>query len=244
MTVLTLMYILSLVISVILLGFIIKYRVNDIQKPDTKANPVKELPKVEEKPKQTALDGKRGVPIGTLRHYGDIDINHSSASFFISESASDALGIYLSMTSNIISVLTKIAKNMDDLSIAMDDPSVSAREISAKLATMDQMLQPLVVVGEKLNAQIYQICTELGNENEQTELKEELIMGFITSSRNMIHYAIEYLHLTNIVRLKVEKRNLPYTAEFNKLNTDFIRIFFIGILNCTSMLDETIRVIK
>lgn len=247
MTLLTLMYSFSLVISVILLGLIIKNKISDHVGTDLKSLPTVVPPAVhlpEESPVKSASEEKRGVPIGALRHYGDIDVNPSNASFFISEAASDALGIYLSMTSTIIDVLTKIAANMDELSVSMDDPSISAREISLKLATMDQMLQPLVVVGEKLNSQIYQICNEVSNENEQTQLKDELVMGFITSSRNMIHYAIEYLHLTNIVRIKVEKRDLPYTNEFNKLNTDFIRIFFIGILNCTSMLDETIRVFR
>jgi len=241
MNILTIMYSISIGISLILLGFIIysiKTGQKHINEPDTSVKIPTDVKDVKH------LEDVKGIPIGELRHYGDFDITTGEKSFFISQSSKEALGIYLSVTPNIVNALMKVANEMDELNSIVVDPAVDSSLISSKITRVMHMLKPLVEAADKLNSQIYNICTEIEEETEQVEIAEDLVSGFIRNSKAMIHYSIDYLHLINIIRLRIEKKGLPLSSRFNALNNDFIHVFFIGILNCTSMLDATIRVMK
>lgn len=242
MNLLILMYSISIGISLVLLGFIIYSNRFGSKKEKQKI----ELPKVQEKKPEKTInhDNYHEVPIGDLRHYGDIDLSPGEGSFFIGRAAQEALGIYLSVTPTIVDTLMKVAKLADEVNSIIETDRAHIDRIAPGLNSVIQTIEPLVGAADRLNFQIYHICQKSQDENEQVEISEDLIRGFVNNSKIMIHYAMEYLHLANVLKLRLEKSGFSLMARFNSLNNDFIHIFFIGILNCTSMLDETIRVMK
>lgn len=238
MDITTIMYIVSIGISLILLGFIIYGVRSGPSKEELKSDPVI-IPNDKDEKKRD-----REISIGELRHYGDINLESGEAAYFITEGAREALGIYLSITPTIVEVLMKAAKIMDELNSMIETGSIDTSEITLKIQAMIQMITPLITVADRLNTQIYDACQSSKNESEQVELSEEIVFGYITNSTTMFRYTMDYLQMINIMKSRIEKRGGSYISRFNTLNNEFIHIFFIGILNCTFMLDETIRVIN
>lgn len=241
----TWLYTMSTIVSLILLGLIIYNKIQDIYVQRQEA---KHRKKVDEQFKDFKKSGGKLTTLSSLRKCGEVrlDVSKHDNIFFVNESSNDAMGMFLSVSPGIVDALSKVANKLATINDMIDheDEKVSEEEIRLRLLTINSMLQPLIEVSETLNNQIYQICEIDVNSFQEVEMNNDLVYGFINMSKSMVNFAMGYLHMSNVVQQKIIRKKLSFKKEFADLNSSFLRIFFSGVMNCISMVDSTVSILK
>lgn len=255
MELISILQIMSFVISLLILGYIIVLRIENRRsmKHGSQESIEPETETVKPEPKEFCICGEEHthidmVPLEKLRVTGYHGLRKKEdvekVIFFIDDSAMDAIGIFVKVVPDILSILMRTSHIMKEIDKSMDYNDVHEKEIQEKLIAMNMALESLTMVTSTLGHKIYEITSKKGAEREQSEASPELVWGFIEMTSDMLDYVFEYLDSNNIVYQKIKERNLIFKEDFSEMSSGFLHIFFYGIMNCITMVESSITVLK
>jgi len=247
--------IVSLCITLVLLGYILYNRIKEeiTTRHGRKAEEnskleTPEIPVLPEKPTEASHVQLDMIPLEALRRVGyhglceQEDLEH--AIFFINDNAIDAIGIFVKVFPEILDILMRTSYIMEEIDREITENDVREREIEERLMAINMALESLTMVTSSLGHKIYDICSKQDGGKEQTEANAEVVRGFIEMSTEMLNYVFEYLDTNNLVYQKIKQKRLSFKESFSEMSSGFLRVFFYGIMNCITMVESTITVLK
>ena len=240
----------SLFISLLLLGYIVYIRISEEVRGKKSKKALKHdepsenlVPKPDMHPgsiEMVRLENLRTVGYRGLCNENDLE----RSIFFINENATDAIGIFVEVVPEILNILMRTSYIMEEIDRGIDLGDIREKEITDHLMAMNMALESLTMVTSSLGHKIYEICSKKEASKDQVEANGEVIRGFIEMSTTMLNYVFEYLETNSVVYQKIKQKRLSFKEDFSDMSSGFLHIFFYGIVNCITMVESTITVLK
>ena len=189
-----------------------------------------------------------GILLQDLRNSGysgfeDLSVIDSTI-FFIDEDEYEALGIFMSVAPDVLSTLVRLEKSVLYIDHLFDDKNSDKDDLNIRMGIVRNSLQTLVEASDQLLNKMYEIYSNSSINTVETQIDTDLIKGYLQTATEFVGFAFDYLHINNEVHQKLMQRDPHLEEGFLDVTNKFLHIFFADLMNCISMLDESIVIYK
>ena len=164
--------------------------------------------------------------------------------YFIREKENEALGIFVTLSPDIIGIISKLEKALFsiDEKLSVDSDLDNGFSVPDHIEKIGISLEALLRATEELTERIFTITQDGRDERTEIPLEEDIIKVYIRVSSSLITMAFNYLQISNEVRKKLEDLMPSMFNHFEEIQDVFLKLFFVDLTNCITMLDKSIEV--
>ena len=247
-TIFGILYTISAVVSITLLVFIAKPHISIlIQRLRTK----KQIEEAESLKLEDVASPNRDRHVRRLHdlrrfnYAGFEDLkNIEYEMFFIGEPENEALGLFISVSPNVLELLTKIEHMLIKIEEDLEGSSTNLEDLQQQLIKINNSLESLDTVTNSLFDRIRDLYESNQDRVSEVPIKPEVVKGYISIASNMVGFAFNYIRINGLVCQKVHLLNPILDEQMYQATSKFLNIFFVDLMSCIGLIDESIETYK
>ena len=181
-----------------------------------------------------------------LRRFGysgceDLE-NIAYRSFYINEDEYEALGIFVSLSPDIIGILQKVQHYLIKIETELESDSPDMDVLSTRITTINDSMKTLLDVTDEMTTKMYSIYSKASIDKANLQINPDVVRGYIRIAGCIVTFAFDYLNIYSILHFKISDLGPILEKDFLCTSDKFVRIFFVDLMECINMLDKSIEV--
>lgn len=183
------------------------------------------------------------VSLLSLRRYRYEGVNACTlpGRYFIKKSMMEGLSIFISFASQILSFNGKLMKFLLEAKEEYDTGNDETVKVNNRIILASDCIQALYDTALQLEDRMYDIYLQ-SDKDEYIQVDEEIVIAYADMMAQIALAISDNLQISGSLDIIIEEKYPLLLNPFNIGRRKFLEIYFVEILNCSTMIDKSINV--